>query len=419
MANFRASSSGVNGQNGRNKTFERLRSKSVLERGRVSSGDAAWDVLLDTLLGEHKDLARRIRKVIQTRLPAYRSIPREALDAEVGLEVERILRSARAGCSTLTDHEHAELAEIGAARARQGVPVDDMLRAWRIGVEVAIGSAREAGERLGIDDAQVLKFAQSVLAWSDLAMAATANAHRRAGLALLIAEEERRAAFVRGTLLGTVPGAALRIHTEIYGLDPACEYVAVRARLGDDVHQHHLEQALGFQTPARDPAQIRRGLCAVVDGDLDGFLVEPPPRDVDGIVGVGPPRPLDRLAESYRLAARALVTAHTCNLRGAYDMASLGLRPAVAMDTDVGGMLRKRYLEPLAAEGLGDELIATLRAYLACGMHVERTATKLFVHQNTVRYRLARFEELTGARLRETEVLFELWWVLELLAMRL
>lgn len=403
MADLRASINGADKRHRRSETFE----------------DAAWEVLLDTLLGEREDLAGRIRAAILNRIPAYLAIPREVLDVEVWFEVERILRFACAECPTLSEREHAQLAELGAARAREGVPVDDMLRASRIGVELAIGAVRDAGERLGIDDGPVLTFVQSMLAWSDVAMAATANAHRRAGLALVIGEEERRAAFVRGMLLGTVPGAALRIHTEVYGLDPVGEYVAVRARLGDEVDQHNLEQALGFQRPVSDPAQIRRGLCAVVDGDLAGFLVEPPPRQVDGIVGVGPPRPLDRLAESYRLAARALVTAETCNLQGAYDMASLGLRAAVAMDTEVGGLLRKRYLEPLEAGGSACELIATLRAYLACGMHVERTATKLFVHQNTVRYRIARFEELTGTSLRETEVVLELWWVLELSTMRL
>ena len=417
MADLRLSTNGADKRH--RETFDDLRPTSRAAPGKVSGRDAAWYVLLDTLLDEQRELVTRIREAIQIRLPAYRSVPCEALDIEVGLEVERILRSARVGRATLNSRDDPELAAIGAARAGQGVPVDDMLRAWRIGVEVTVGCAREVGRRLEIDDAQVLEFVQAVLEWSDVAMAATANAHRRAERRLVLAESERRTAFVRGTLLGTVPGAALRIHTEVYGLDPAAEYVAVRARLGDDMHQHNLEQALGFPTPASGPGQVRRGLCAVVDGDLAGFLLEPPPRQVDGIVGFGPARALDRLAESYRLAARALVTAEACKLRGAYDMASLGLRPAVVMDTEVGGLLLKRYLEPLEAGVSACELIATLRAYLACGMHVERTATKLFVHQNTVRYRLARFEELTGASLRETEVLFELWWVLELSATRL
>jgi hypothetical protein len=377
--------------------------------------DTAWDVLFDTLLGEHEDLARRVREAILVRLPAYRSIPREALDVEVGLEVQWVLQSARSGHAALNDREIAELAAIGEARARQGVPVDDMLHAWRIGVEVVIDCAREVGQRLRVADARVLEFVQSALASSDIAMVATAGAHRRAELALALAADEGRAMFVRATLLGTVPSAELRIQAEVYGLDPAGKYVAIRARLSEDVAQAQLEQALGFQ----DPVQDRRGLCALVDGDLAGFLSTPPPKHVDGVVGFGPRRSLERLTESYRLAARALLTAEACGLRGTYDIASLGLRPAVAMDADIGELLRRRYLEPLAGASSAGELIVTVRAYLACGMHVERTATRLFVHQNTVRYRIARFEELTGASLADTEVLAEVWWALELSAMRL
>ncbi len=375
----------------------------------------AWDVLFDTLLADRAVLAGRVREAIQAQLPRYRTMPREPLDKDVEFQVERVLRSAHAGRAAVSDSELVELAAIGEARAQQGVPVDDMLRAWRIGVEVVIGYAREAGQQLGIEDAHVLEFVQSTLAWSDVAMVTTARAHRKTELALALAEETRGAAFVRGALFGTVPAAELRIQAEAYGLDPTREYVAVRAWLAEGVSQRKLEWALGFH----DPLQRPRGMCAVVDGDIAGFLNEPPPTNVDGVVGYGPPRPLDRLAESYRLAARALMTVQACGLRGAHDIASLGLRAAVAMDGEVGEWLRKKYLEPLEAGGSACELIATLRAYLACGMHVERAATRLFVHQNTVRYRLARFEELTGASLRETEVVFEVWWALELSAMRL
>jgi PucR C-terminal helix-turn-helix domain len=378
------------------------------------SADEAWDALFDTLLDEQEGLARRVREAMQAQLPTYRGLPRDKLDKEVGLEVERVLRSARAGRPALDDSELAELAAVGEARARQGVPVAEMLRAWRIGIEVVVGYAREVGRRLGIEDAQVLEFVQSMLAWSDVAMLTTAGAHREAELVLARAEEERRAAFVRGTLLGTVPATELRVHGEAYGLNLAGEYVAFRARLGYDVPRHQLEHALGVEALGR-----RRGMSAFVDGDIAGFLTEPPPSDVDGIVGVGPPRSLDRLAESYRLAARALMTMHACGLHGAYDLPALGLRAAVAMDTDIGEPLKKRYLEPLGTGGSARELIATLRAYLTCDLHAERTAAQLFVHENTVRYRLARFEELTGANLRETKVLVEVWWAVELSAMGL
>lgn len=377
--------------------------------------DETWELLFDTLLGEQKELAGRVREAMQAELPAYRVLPREALDDEVGFEVERVLRSAHAGRAAVDESALAELAAVGGARAQQGVPVADMLRAWRIGIEVVVGYAREVSRRLEIEDAQVLEFVQSTLAWSDIAMVTTAAAHRRAELARAQAEQGRRAAFARGLLFGEVRAAELRINAEAFGLDPAGEFVAFRAQAGGDIVEHKLEQSLGFD----DPARCHRGLWALVDGDIAGFLSEPPPKDIDGVVGYGPARPLNRLAESYHLATRALMTALGCGYRGAHDIVSLGVRAAVAMDTDVGESLRKRYLEPLGTGGSAREIISTLRAYLASGMHVETTATRLFVHQNTVRYRLARFEELTGASLRDTRVLVEVWWALELTAMSL
>ncbi|WP_102141586.1 PucR family transcriptional regulator [Mycobacterium hubeiense] len=380
-----------------------------------ASNERSWEALFDGLLNEQPAIARQIRDAIKARLSTYRDLPDGALDSEVGLEVERVLRSARAGRAALDDTEVAELAAIGEARAHQGVPVAEMLRAWRIGVDVVVGYAREVGRRLGIEDAQVLEFVQSTLAWSDVAMVTTAEAHRKAELARALSEEEERAAFVRGALFGTIAAGELRVRAEAHGLDPAAEYVAVRARLVEKVPARMQEQALGFQLPG----QRRRGLAATIEGDIAGFMLDPPPREVDGVIGFGPPRSLDQLAESYRLAARALMTAEACGLRGAHDLASLGVRAAVAMDKDVGELFAKRYLEPLASGGSASELVATLRAYLACGLHVERTATRLFVHQNTVRYRLTRFEELTGSSLRDTDVLLELWWALEFSGMRL
>jgi PucR C-terminal helix-turn-helix domain len=409
MPNLRAAGNGV-------ESCGKLRPGCIgAEAWQGHSSEAGWDPLAGTLFSERAELIRRIGDAIKAQLSTYRMIPREALENEVGLELAQVLQPDVAAPAALSDRQRAVLAAVGEERARDGVPVDDMLRAWRIGIEVVVSYAREVGQRLNVDDARVLEFVQSALAWSDLAMVTTTRAHRRAERALTCAPDERHANFVRGTLLGTVPSVELRIQAEMYGLDPAGEYVAVRARRGQPVTQFHWERALGLD----DSAHERCGLCAAIDGDVAGFLTEAPPLQLEGVVGFGPARPLERLAESYRSATRALVTAEACGLRGAYDIASLGLRPALALDTEVGELLRRRYLQPLASTSSAGDLVATLKAYLACGMHVERTATQLFVHQNTVRYRIARFEELTGSSLADTEVLLEVWWALELSAMNL
>lgn len=58
----------------------------------------------------------------------------------------------------------------------------------------------------------------------------------------------------------------------------------------------------------------------------------------------------------------------------------------VALHTDV--------MRPLA--DAGPTLTETLDAYLDCGGAIEACARKLFVHPNTVRYRLKRITDFTG-----------------------
>lgn len=370
------------------------------------------ELLVDALLGQLSEIAGSVREAIEAQIPTYRVLNSGTLEEEIGFQLERVLRrvlaSARSNGAVGGDYELAELAAIGETRAQQGVPVDEMLRAWHVGIEVIVGYSRGVSARLDIEDAAVLEFVQSALGWSDVAMAAAVGAHRRAELALGFAEEEQRARFVRGALSGTIPADELAIQARAYRLDPDGEFVAVRALLSEESPQRKLEWLLGFH------GADRPGLSAVADGCVVGFLREPPPRDLAAVVGVGPPKPVGRLAASYRLATRALTAIQACGLRGCYDIDAIGLRAAVAADADVGDALRRRYLDPLADGGSARELIATLRAFLTSGMHVERTASRLFVHQNTVRYRLARFEELTGSSLRDAEVLFGVWWALQL-----
>jgi DNA-binding PucR family transcriptional regulator len=59
---------------------------------------------------------------------------------------------------------------------------------------------------------------------------------------------------------------------------------------------------------------------------------------------------------------------------------------------------RERLLGPLQAydDRHRAELLPTLREFLACSGSWNACAAKMFVHVNTVRYRIRRIEELTG-----------------------
>jgi PucR family transcriptional regulator, purine catabolism regulatory protein len=63
------------------------------------------------------------------------------------------------------------------------------------------------------------------------------------------------------------------------------------------------------------------------------------------------------------------------------------------------------------------ELIKTLRTYLECDRSPKRAAELLFVHNQTVNYRISRIEELTGRSMRSTADISELWFALRALAL--
>lgn len=364
--------------------------------------------LVDALLRRVPDVAAMTREAIVGELPVYSALEPTVLERDLARSIECCLRSGNGACAVIDGVKCDEPAAIGAARVRQGISVDEMLREWRIAVGMVISHAQLLSQKLGIADGAVLALIQGALTWSDLAMVAAGDAYRRTEVAFRFAEE-KRASFVRDVLLGTISGAELAIQADAHGLDPAGSYVAIRALPMPGMSRRKLEWALGFHGASEQTS----GLCAVVDGCVAGFLSERPTRDLDVVAGAGPALPLDEMAESYRLATRALITAQKFGMRGVQDISSVGLRAAMVADTEVGKAMQTRYVGPLRDSGSAQELITTIDAYLECGMNVERAAKQLYVHQNTVRYRLARFEELSGCDIHEVEDLFGIWWALK------
>ncbi len=93
-------------------------------------------------------------------------------------------------------------------------------------------------------------------------------------------------------------------------------------------------------------------------------------------------------------------------------MASAALFVAVFESGDAGDALIDRYVRPLDAASSGADLLATVRVWLDSGMRVEPAAERLHIHANTLRYRLGRYEELTGADLSDTEEIVSIWLAL-------
>lgn len=63
----------------------------------------------------------------------------------------------------------------------------------------------------------------------------------------------------------------------------------------------------------------------------------------------------------------------------------------------------RALVEPLAKQDRErrSDLVRTLRVYFAAGANASEAADRLFLHRNSMLYRLARIEKLTGLDLKE------------------
>ncbi|OBI66897.1 CdaR family transcriptional regulator [Mycobacterium sp. E796] len=140
-------------------------------------------------------------------------------------------------------------------------------------------------------------------------------------------------------------------------------------------------------------------LVAIVSGQLsltDKFLGDLLNALSDGPVVIGPTAPM--LTAAYHSASEAISGMNAvAGWRGApRPVLARELLPERALMGDASAIvaLHTDVMGPLAAAG--PTLIETLDAYLDCGGAIEACARKLFVHPNTVRYRLKRITDFTG-----------------------
>jgi DNA-binding PucR family transcriptional regulator len=128
-----------------------------------------------------------------------------------------------------------------------------------------------------------------------------------------------------------------------------------------------------------------------------------------GPVVAGPPVRDLRSASSSARAAIAGLRAAPAWPDAPRPASSEELLPERALDgdTEAARILVDGVYQPLLAGG--PALLDTLTAYLEQGSSLEATARLLFVHPNTVRYRLRRVTELTGFTASEGRDGYTLW----------
>ena len=346
-------------------------------------------------------------------------LEREDVYGELGVPIDTDLRAT---CRANIDRTLAVLAgdlpshverarvtvETGQRRARQGVPLEVVLRAYRLcGRLLWERMCRVSAERFdGRYDRALLGAADRVWQLIDSASDRLVDAYRREEAQVRSLDAGRRYSMTEGLLQGRGrdPGFA-RDAARVLGLPEHQDLVVVVAPQDDSGPPEQARESLtapGFTSVwhAR-PGELVGGVPVGADGadPLAGAL-RPGAR---GPVGLSAPvAGLGRLDEAHAAARLAAATLPA----GEPAVATLDDRLPEALlagSPELSARIRRCALGPVLdlPDAERDVLLSTLAATLEAGGSPSRAASALYCHRNTVMYRLARIESLSGRRIAD------------------
>lgn len=298
--------------------------------------------------------------------------------------------------------------ELGRGEARSGRSMDALLAAYRVGARVSWRHMSASAVRAGLTVEQLARFAELVFAYIDQLSASSVAGHSDE-LATTGRVRERYLERLAALLVEGAAEPELVAMAERAGWHPPRTLTAV-VLPEDEVHGALV---------SLDPRTLRSTQDVPGEDDVVVLLVP----DVEGrwraallrsLEGghavVGPARPWTAAAESFARACRAVNLGLVADGPGPLDTDER--LPELVLRADAGALhdLRARALAPLAelSPGTREKLVETLRSWLLHHGRREKVAEELFVHPQTVRYRMTQLRELYGKRLDDPRTVLQL-----------
>jgi len=366
------------------------------------------DDLSKKLRAELPSVAAAAAEAVISEVPGYgdlRLFAGATLDGAVELALRGFLNIAAGAKSTdqasplqpALDGAYA----LGRGEARSGRTMDVLLAAYRVGARVAWREWSLVAVKAGVPGEWLSRFAELNFAYIDELSAASVSGYSEELETLDRTQQRKLERFARRLLAG---GSAdiLRAEADETGWQPPTNLCAVilpasRARgVGTVLDTRSLQ--LSEDSPASNPEDDLRILLVpvITSSDRDRLMASLAGRQAT----VGPIRPWAEVSLSY---SRAL---QVWNLRlpetkEALDADDYLVDLVVGADAEALKDLRARILAPLEElrPSTATKLTETLRAWLLHQGRREEIASALFIHPQTVRYRMGQLRELYGDRL--------------------
>lgn len=383
----------------------------------LASGDRdhAWALapVIEELAGDVEELYRRTRAKLDVDLPSYQAVDADSLRASVQRNLAAACHALNADTWDPSPADQIAMEQTVLLRIEQGLPVEDVIQGYRVSIGVIQSHFVEIATGMRLDSERILHGARLLWALSDRLTARAAIAYQRLGMDNALREAHLRSEFLRNLLTGRLESGELRRQSVTFGLDPGATYRAIHAHAGSLATVEGLRRELERHGSAPE----QPGLVGVIGSECVGVVSRNLGELAGNVIAVGPPEPLVTIAHSFETATRVLAWMRGRGLTGAAGVEEISWRLAVPREPVVGSLLFDRYLAPLRAHGaFGAVLEQTVRGYLDHDRSVPATAAALSVHPNTLRYRLQRYEEITGRSVDSTTAVIELSWAFEVQA---
>ncbi|MCW4351759.1 helix-turn-helix domain-containing protein [Hoyosella sp. YIM 151337] len=302
--------------------------------------------------------------------------------------------------------------ELGRGEARQGRSMDALLAAYRVGARVAWREMSAIAVSGGLAATTVARFAELAFAFIDELSAASIAGHAdelsTTGLARQRYLDQLALQLLTGESEDALLASAERADWQPPDTLTAVVLPVTRTRgLFSRFAQSLLQ--LSENLPGVDDAE---DLAVMLVPDMGGRQRSELLRVLSGREAiVGPAKPWTTVRASYLrvLRARSLPVVAESGA-DVIDTDKLLVDLILSADAEAAADLRAQVLEPLSdlRPNSAEKLIETLRSWLLHLGQRDAVAADLYIHAQSVRYRMSQLRELYGDRLNDPETVLAL-----------
>lgn len=335
------------------------------------------------------EMGRNIENAVQVALGGFLVLASAGGDGDASTPIQPALDGAYA---------------LGRGEARSGRSMDALLGAYRVGARVSWRLMADGGVRAGLTAGQLARFAELVFAYIDQLSAASVAGHSDE-LATTGRVRER----YRERLANVLLGPATRQDKEAAA--ERADWPLPRTLTAVIVPEARVRTALAaldartLRSTEEVPGVAASGeLVILLVPDAEGRSRPALMRSLRAAEAVvGPARPWDEVDASYARAVRARQLGLTADAAGPLDTEARLAELVLRADESALADLRAQALAPLAdlSDSAREKLTETLRSWLLHQGRRDAVAAELFVHPQTVRYRMTQLRELYGPRLED------------------